>query len=281
MKEKIKSWLEKTGYPLELHVHHAVLASGYVCEKSQLYSDISTGNAREIDLVAYLNTDHKGKDFFYEVQLVVECKKSEKPLVILSSDGETKERYEHYFGTEVIGDFKLGNGATYFNLHKLPESVRKEKIGRFSEAVRAGYSIISSFAQSDENIYKGVMGLATASEYYRKQYIELAESEQNEPWFRMQLPILAVDAPLFVAYLNEVGDLSIEETNWASLLVRMPWTMDRQDQDRLCNVQVVRKEYFNDFLSEIAKFHRYLIDSDSVLFEKKSKSTGRCGQSLE
>ena len=55
MEAKIKEWLEKTGYPLELYVHEKLVKRKYICEKSSLYSDIESGTKREIDLAAYLH----------------------------------------------------------------------------------------------------------------------------------------------------------------------------------------------------------------------------------
>lgn len=275
MKEKLKSWLEKTGYPLELHAYKTVVSHGYICEKSQIYTDIETGFAREIDLVAYLSADHGDKGFFYEIQLLIECKKSEKPLVVLLSENKVKERYEHFLGTEVSSGINRDNGAAYYNLYSLSAEDRAEKIGRFSEKITPGYSIVQGFSKSDENIYKGVMGLSKASEFYRSQYHELInlEKEENgdeEHWFRMQLPILLVDAPLFEARLDENGDLNIKESQWSSILLCMPWVIDRYDAERLLNVQVVQKEFLAEFLKETEKLHRHLIDSNSVYFKENA-----------
>lgn len=230
-----------------------------------MYSDIDSGQSREIDLVAFLNVDHGQKPFFYEVQLVIECKKSDAPLVVLASDSSVSERYEYYFGNETATSKTIDNGAAYFNLHDLTRSDRVRKIGRFSEFVRAGYSMVPCFKESDANIYKGVVSLAKANEYYRNEYHRIASLDEDA-WFRMQLPTLVVDAPLFLAFTDNKGDIEVEESDWCSLLFRLPWNIKRAEQDRLCNIQVVRREYFESFLSEVANLHQYLIDSEGVLF---------------
>lgn len=273
MKEKLKLWLEKTGYPLELYAYKCVVSRGYICEKSQIYKDIETGIAREIDLVASLNVDHGDKEFFYEVQLLIECKKSENPLVVLASENFPRERYKHFLGSEIVSDLLQDNGATYFNLSNLTENEQTQSLGRFAEKTFAGYSIVQGFGKSDENIYKGIMGLAKAGEYYRREYHDLLKMEQerekqSEHWFQMQLPILLVDAPLFVARLDNQGDLDLEEVQWSSVKVRMPWVMDRDDQERLFVIQVVKKDFFDVFLEEVSGFHRYLIENNSVYFKK-------------
>lgn len=269
MKEKLKSWLEKTGYPLELHAYKTVLAHGYICEKSQMYTDIETGIAREIDLVAYLSANHGDKKFFYEIQLLIECKKSEKPIVVLSSEVNIEERFHSLFGHEMPA-LNRDNGSVFFNLHKLDQKDRADKIGLFSEKKKVGYSVVQGFGKSDENIYKGIIGLIKAYDFYRSEYHKCAESDADkdvEDWFRMQIPVLLVDAPLFDASLDESGELEIEESQWSSILSRVPWAINRPDQDRLINVQVVQKNFLSEFLEELSKFHQYLIGSEAVYFK--------------
>lgn len=275
MKDALKSWLEKTGYPLELYAYQCAVSRNYICEKSQIYKDLDTGTAREIDLVAFLNSDVDKRDYFHEVQLLIECKKSEKPLIVLSSETYPNERFKHLLGYETIGSSRyIDNGATYFNLSDLSSEECVNTLGKFAEKTFAGYSIVQGFTNSDENIYKGIMGLAKATEFYRNEYHELVTKLQeskdtnfHQHWFRMQLPILLVDAPLFNARLESDGELEIEDTQWSSVLLRMPWVVGRKDSERLLNVQIVKREFFGEFLDNVNCFHRYVLENDSVYFK--------------
>mgnify|MGYP003638260756 CR=1 FL=1 len=269
MKDKLKTWLEKSGYPLELYVHKIAAENGYLCEKSQIYSDVETGTAREIDLVAYKHgkiTD----EYIFELNLIIECKKSEKPLIILS-DGKREERYKQLLGHEAFTERFVDCGMSYFHLHDLDE--KEKHIGSFSETVLAGYSIVPGFGKSDENLFKGIMGISKAHEHFRSTYHESRaremkneESKEGE-WLRLQLPVVVVDAPLFTAYLGNDGELEIEEISWGSLLIRKPWAMNRGDSDSLCNIQVVCKNYFSNFISEVETFHGYISKSEKVFYQ--------------
>ena len=272
IKKSVRAWLEKSGYPLEMYVHQIALKRGYLCEKSQLYSDIETGISREIDLIAYLHSPAQC-EYLFELNLVIECKKSEKPILVLC-DGKSNERYRHLLGHELVNDLKLNTGAAYFNLHDMEEKELKTAIGRFSEITMAGYSLVSAFGKSDENLYKGLMGLAKAEEYFRSEYHKIAAEDKasKEPmendWFRLQLPVMVVDAPIFTVHLQDDGELKITESEWASILVRLPWTVDRTDAQRLCNIQIVQKEYFGEFLTIVEKFRDFISLKEIAYFKE-------------
>lgn len=266
MHEDIKSWLSKTGYPLELAVQKLASAKGYLCEKSTIYTDIESGVAREVDLTAYshgMQTD----EYSYDIQYLFECKKSEKPLLVLCETNSKRERYEHYFGHEVVTDGgSYANSLAYFHLHDLTHDARIEKIGKFAEEVYSGYSIVPAFSKSDENIYKGIMGLAKANDHYRKEYYECFRMARSDPQshmvdanpFQLLIPVLVVDAPLYTVYLTDSGSEAIGETDWASLLVRLPWVLGKPDEERRCNIQVVRKDALESFLDSVEQLHGYI-----------------------
>lgn len=263
MEAKIKEWLEKTGYPLELYVHEKLVKRKYICEKSSLYSDIESGTKREIDLAAYLHGPSYDTHS-YSLQLLIECKKSEKPLIVLSEHAK-KNRYEILFGGEPLSETFMCLPFAYFNLTELDEEKAKDKIGGFSDEVPIGYSIVPGFSKSDENIYKGLMGLAKADEYYRSKYIEFMSyvrkdtsithlSDYNP--FQLQVPVLVVDSPLFCASLDEAGELQVTKTDWACMNLRVPWNLD--ESERTCPIQVVQKESFLKVIKELEKLLEYI-----------------------
>lgn len=272
MVDDIKDWLSKTGYPLEMFVHKTVLSKSYLCEKSPIYSDAELGVAREIDLAAF----HHGMctdEYSYSIQLIFECKKSEKPLLVLSEFSSLAERYENFFGDDSISnDGPAAGFLGYSNLKNLSHEQRLESIGRFSEIIYSGYSVIPTFSKSDENIYKGIMGLASATEAYRNKYYEFFQSIRNEKTFHMTdrnpfqllMPILVVDAKLYNAYLTDAGETNIEETDWASISIRLPWMLGKDGDERLCNIQIVRKDALGSFLDAVGQLHKYISKPEIV-----------------
>lgn len=266
MNNQIKTWLTKTGYPLEMFVHKTLLAKNYLCEKSPIYSDIELGVAREIDLTAY----HHGMytdDYSYSIQLVIECKKSDKPLIVLCDSNSLNERYEHFFGNDVIShDGPNAGFLAYVQLRELTHDQRLENIGSFSKPVYSGYSVIPAFSKSDENIYKGIMGLASANDYYRKEYYDFFQSVRNNKTlnttdrnpFQLQMPVLVVDSSLYNAYLKDDGETIIEETDWSSISISLPWLLGRDDRDRRCNIQIIKKDALSLFLDSLGQLHEYI-----------------------
>lgn len=274
MEDKIKSWLIKTGYPLELFVQKIVLSEGYMCEKSPIYSDVETEVAREIDLTAYKHGTSTDK-YSYDLQLIFECKKSEKPLIILCGDEAPSMRFEQLLASDVYDDNSpLAELFAYIHLHEMPDEELNNRIEKFSEKCYSGYSIVTAFSKSDENIYKGMMGLAKADEFYRKEYYDIFHYSRNDNqsdltdknYFQMRVSILVVDSPLYLANISNEGETQINETKWASVKMNLPWLINTKERGRTCKIQVVKKEGLQEFLKSISILHNY-ISQEKIIYK--------------
>lgn len=241
-----------------------------LCEKSSLYPDIRSGVSRELDVTAYL----QGPEYdthSYSLQLLIECKKSEKPLLVLA-EKKTKTRFEQLFGNNSEASHGLALSLAYADFHQQTPEVQKSNFGHWAEQVPIGYSVIPAFQSSDENIYKGVMGLASANEYYLKQQADFLKSARsweqdnlvdNNP-FQLQIPILVVDSPLFTVSISDDGKLDIHETDWACLNIRLPWSLE--NEDRICSIQVVRKDRFPQAIDAFEQLLSYVSKEDVVKY---------------
>ena len=272
MEEEIKSWLNKTGYPLELYVHKVALSRGYFCEKSPMYSDVESGNTRELDVIAY-KPGPEHPDYSYSLRLLFECKKSEKPLLVLCDGKEKRERFEHLFDHRQVSDAgALTVMQALDHLGKQNHDVRANNIGRFSESIFSGYSVVQAFSTSDENIYKGIMGIAKADDSFRSQYNKFFEdvtSAKKAPVFgrtpfQLRISVLVVDTSLWTVSLTNSGDLFTEETDWASLSIRLPWTVGKTSEGIECNIQVVKKESLEDFLLSVEQLHDFMSTPETI-----------------
>ncbi len=274
MEQQISDWLIKTGYPLELFVYEQLVKRKYLCEKSSLYPDIRSGVSREIDVTAYLHAPEY-ETHSYSLQLLIECKKSEKPLLVLA-EKQTKARFDQLLGKGNESVHDLAISLAYVHFHEQTPEVQKTILGPWAEQVPIGYSIIPAFQNSDENIYKGIMGLASASEYYLKQQADFLKSVRswendnlvdNNP-FQLQIPVLVVDSPLFSVSINDDGELDIHETDWASLNIRLPWNLE--NEDRTCSIQVIRKNRFPQAIDAFEQLLSYVSKDDVVKYAIKS-----------
>ena len=269
MKDKIKLWFEKTGYPLELFVHKVAHEKGYLCEKSPFYTDPETEISREIDLIAYKHGNLSDK-YSFEINLIIECKKAEKPLIILCEGGKT-ERYVSLLGIETISQPYVNSGLAFLYLSELSREDRKREIGGFSDQVLNGYSIVSGFEKSDQNVYKGIKSIAKAHDFFKESYLKtvaLSKEDNNREseWLRLQIPIVVIDAPLFTANLDDKGELNIEETLWSSLTIRRSWVIDEFGTDGECNIQIVSKDYFPKFIEHVEKLHQSISKEEAVFY---------------
>ncbi|TZF88346.1 hypothetical protein [Cognatilysobacter lacus] len=81
LEEKLKSWFNSTGFPLEIESARAFLRARFAVEHSAVYIDPETSKGREIDLLAY-KRDPTG---CFAAFFAVECKASDKPWVVLTN----------------------------------------------------------------------------------------------------------------------------------------------------------------------------------------------------
>jgi hypothetical protein len=266
MKDKIKVWLEKSGYPLELYVNKIFKSRRYTTDSSCLYEDIDTDITREIDAVATRET--KGSvDYSVCMEVIVECKKSTKPFLILINDSIPRERYNHFFSDKFVSDktFQPGftEGKAFLYLCQYAEQL-KQKIGGFAECSNAGYSIVQAFVESDTNVYKGLIGLMKAKEHFDKKHIEFNNKYPDESfdYSKFSVPVLVVDGPLLEAQLDDAGELNITEIDWGTVTINKPWVSDSEDS---VNIQVVKKECFDGFLNDLEKLHDFISSEEVVL----------------
>lgn len=270
VKLKIKEWLSKSGYPLELYTQKVFSSKKYFCEKSALYLDNDLSASREIDLIAVRRYNpHESDRYSYGLKFIIECKKSEKPLLVLCEAEKYENRFNYFFGNEVhFGLNRFVNFSGCYDLFMSDKHEQKNDLGMFFDKQHLGYSVVQAFSKTDENIYKGIMGLAKANQFYRREHIELLRHERVKPhfdqdinFFMLFVPVLVVDAPIYNVYLDESGQEQIVETNWSSLDVKMQYGCNQElEQPMTYNIQIVNKNYLDVFVEEVEKIHKLVSD---------------------
>src|SRR5689334_1798988 len=85
--QSISEWLSEGGYPLELYVARTLKHEKFFCTKSPFFTDIETNKTREIDLIASYSVSNRFKQRL-DLTLVIECKKSSNPFVVLCNDSD-------------------------------------------------------------------------------------------------------------------------------------------------------------------------------------------------
>lgn len=259
MNDDIKKWFKKTGYPLELYCYRELEGMKYQCIKSPLYEDSDTNKAVEIDLVAEKSFSY-GSKYSIGLKFLVECKKFEQPLVILTDFNCSKCRYDWFYSSLTV-DMPIGAFISMFE--STNESIIKdygEHLGRWMEFVPIGYSIVQAHKKTDQNIYKGIMKLSKAYAYWTKSYHEYFHHQANDSelhlidknYYQLISPILLVDSELYYGHLGEDDEPCLKEVDWALVKVRQQpdvfgeeWTM----------VHVVNKSKFSDMIQNFGRLH--------------------------
>ncbi len=271
IEEKIQKWLEKSGYPLELYVFSCLKEKGYYCGKSEYYTDIETKVSREIDVTAYKHgAPHD--TYSYTQKLIFECKKSNKPLVNLCTDQDEEPLAFHHL---LHGDQENAPSAdflAYMELKKLTSKELEKEIGLFSKKVPLGYSLVPALGTSDANIYSGLLGLAKASTFYRRSFLDFFREVRNDKKLHVQdrnpfefhMATLVVDAPLYNATLLKSGELSISPSSWSVLKMSLPWDIQPDQFDTGYCLHIVTKEALPEFLESVEKLHTYLSQNSIV-----------------
>ena len=88
IKAKVKEWLSKQGYPLEMKVAEIFQEVDFYVNLSSYYKDPSESTYREIDVVA-MNSVCDIDNISFDVRFIVECKYSQdKPWILFQSNSD-------------------------------------------------------------------------------------------------------------------------------------------------------------------------------------------------
>jgi hypothetical protein len=218
-REQVLAWLEKTGFPLEMIAARAFREVGFEVQQSTTYIDSATDKSREIDVLAN-DPDLMG---FVDLSVVVECKSSAKPWVVLMAN-DALAGYNRLRVFAVMSDparIALTRGM-----------IDDLKVASMLHAGgRCGYALRQAFSKEDDPAYAAAMGLISAC-----VGIIPKESFGGWPVVKVVIPVLIVDAPLFECELQPDGNLLLTEVEMSEFLFSA-----HVPQHVMCLVRVARK----------------------------------------
>ena len=95
--QEVTRWLEQSGYPLEMLVAREFRRAKFPTWQSAVYEDVSSGQQREIDVVA-TRAAHLDK-WTVRLQFVIECKRSPEAawIVFAGEEGSRPTRPNLFF----------------------------------------------------------------------------------------------------------------------------------------------------------------------------------------
>ncbi|MCK4395921.1 hypothetical protein KAW96_04915 [candidate division WOR-3 bacterium] len=195
LKRKIKEWLTKQGYPLEMRVATSFRKAGFDVIQSHYYIDPENDNYREIDIIATKPDFIGGID----ISFIIECKSSkEKPWLLFSSDRVLENRsifLSYCINSDSTREALIKKGFETINV--LPW-IKKEG--------RIAYGLTQAFTSGDDITYKATISVLKATISRKKEL-----NKRNPYPFIFLFPVIIVDGQLFECFLNSRGLLSIQE----------------------------------------------------------------------
>jgi len=215
MEKKIRAWLEKTGYPLEMSVARYLKQAGFTAVQSEYYPDPDSGQYRETDVVVY---EDDTKDSIQTLLLLVlECKAAmDKPWVLFSTESSlppsvaVQERATSSHSTQILTKLSSDPVIQNSSLFSLPN--------------RTGYSLVTAFSDkkdvSEDRTYASIMSVASACRGLIAKIDQATRSAQNIHTFA--IPFLILRGRLYEAYLDKDGNTQIVATNDGVLAWRNP-----------------------------------------------------------
>lgn len=191
MEDKIKSWIEKQGYPLEYQVADVLNQSGFKVIQSDYFKDPETLENREIDVCGFKQVIHGNT--LVRFTIVVECKSGiEKPWLLFSNSKSNlgdKARVAQTPSTQIGLELLL----------KLCDEKKYLEMEVFSDGKRDSFGITECFTNGKDIPYSAIYSVAKATA--AKSRIE--SSDKTFKICDIFIPIVVINAPLFEIYYEE------------------------------------------------------------------------------
>ena len=226
--DKVLEWVNKTGFPLEMETAAAFRSAGFEIRQSYTYPDPQSDKGREIDVLA-VDPDIRG---VIEISIVLECKASSKPWVILTSE-DALANYNRLFAFAVTSE-----AARRVLANKLPDFGRLEPY--IKKSSQGGYGFRQVFSNENDAAYTAAIGVMKAcAGISREKY------ESKMPRLSFAFPVIVVDSPLFECSLAHNGNVTIKKVIQSEFL----FSAHIPDQIGSC-IRVITKESLSTFAKE-------------------------------
>lgn len=233
---QVSKWLEQQGYPLEMRVASALRKQKFWVRQSAHYVDQESGKSREIDVIAM----HVEPIGVAETYFVVECKASNKPWVLFTS--------EH----------RLNNFNRMFALGIFSQRATEYFSGRFDEATkvlkwlqkdgRIGYNLTSAFTSGEDSAFGAASTVVKACLSLLK-----ASKKSVAGILTYTFPAIVIGAPLFESYLDENGEIKVREIEQGWLFFNA-----RIESFRGTCIRVVSQSALEKYAAEVSETNEKL-----------------------
>lgn len=244
LKEKLLEDIKKTGYPLELKIANIFDKCGWRTQSNSYYIDKDENKGREIDLIASKweqiddNENYLEMTFYFITEIKTAWK---KPWVLFSVPEDEKGFNLHSVNLE------LNKGVQH---SKIIKKYFREKV--LNVQSRLGKSFYEGFSGngSRDDIFKALSGSVKALEHYKES--SLASKDQStDRIIDYYIPLIIIDGPLFEAYLDDNGEIQLEEVEYIQAAFNyLSPNYNIGSKYGSSIVQIIRFEYLERFLEK-------------------------------
>lgn len=244
MEKKIIEWLNKTGFPFELWVESTLSEKSFETLSSSIYEDEENEIFREIDLIGIKNWESEDEKTIFSIELVIECKKSENPFILLCNNNSEKSEIS-------VGEYYYLDDPTAFLLMLNPN-----KVINLPKKNNSGFKIIQGFVNGDETINKAINTIIKSFKNSKKISNELIDSSIQSNHNQIIIPLLLIDALFFEAKIIN-SEIELSKIDSGILNVYSHLTNNGLEP---FPIPIVTKSVFEEFLNEIEKFGKNYLD---------------------
>lgn len=203
---KLKNWISKGGFPLEMRVADAFSDKGFTVSQSVYYRDPDSNKFRESDVVAFTYKYING--LWFTITFVIECKLiAEKPWVILVNDRNT---------ASPEADLPLYMTSNFRNAYDEIKASHKFKSPLlFKNSRKFGYSVVTAFnTNGADRSFEALQSVTKACEHFVSS---ISKSDRRVE--SIYYPIIIVDGSLFTARRTREDSIEIESVTKHELLI--------------------------------------------------------------
>ncbi len=238
---QVTEWLEKQGYPLEMHVAQAFNRAGFRVGASSYFKDFETGESREIDILAH-RLIFAG-EVAVQFSCYIECKQSrDKPWVMFRYHEQ-----DNRFGDKSIISSRVmqellsratQNSADFRRLKALPMFQYKQ----------LAFGVTRALTDGKDVAYEAVMQAVKACVARSTALDEYLLGEKALRTCGVNFPVVVIDGRLFDCFLTESGEVAVSEIEAGVLHWKTP-----NPYDAFPFVHVVTKPALGSFIEQVEK----------------------------
>lgn len=250
LSQKVTTWLQEQGYPLEMETAQAARQVGFDVSQSDYYVDPETEDSREIDLV--VSTSTYKSEFSLSYNLFIECKSGKsKPWLIFADPNEISSQEPIY---NPIRNTHIGNKYADRMLSQCAiDGTINNMYPRIDTEPVIGYGMTRAFTTGEDIPYKAMVGACKAALYHTDKF---GEPFLSTP-FLVSIPVIVLNAPLLtVTYSSKSDELEVREVEYGVIY----WKQLVGGRSRI-GIYVVRNTALRQFFETCKKASDWWINT--------------------